>query len=119
MCSLLDGGRLSTALDAFFAGRVHETGRALRRTTLRHTHLAEAPLGVVVWRLGGERFRAAAIAWGPIGGPFELAVAGEPRNRDLYFNALVPFAIDLAVVSRHPRRTVSYAPEATTRTTFP
>jgi hypothetical protein len=86
---------MSTALDAFFAGRVHETGRALRRTTLRHTHLAEAPLGVVVWRLGGERFRAAAIAWGPVCGPFELAVAGEPRNRDLYFNALVPFATDL------------------------
>ena len=91
---------MSTALEAFLAGRIHETGRALRRTTLRHTHIAEAPLGVVVWRLGGERFRAAATAWGPVDGPFELAVAGEPRNRDLYFAALVPFAKDLC---RHLR----------------
>jgi hypothetical protein len=91
---------MSTALEAFFAGRVHEGGRALRRTTLRHTHLADAPLGVVVWRLGGERFRAAAIAWGPIGGPFKLSVAGEPRNRDLYFAALTPFAADLCKLVR-------------------
>lgn len=86
---------MSTALEAFFAGRVHEGGHALRRTTLRHTHLANPPLGVAMWRLGGERFRAAAVAWGPLGGPFQLAVAGEPRNRDLYFGALIPFAADL------------------------
>lgn len=86
---------MSTALDAFYAGRVMEGGRAVRSTTLRHTHLTAEPLGIAMWRLGGERFRAAAIAWGPIGGPFELAVAGEPRNRDLYFDALIPFAQDL------------------------
>jgi hypothetical protein len=86
---------MSTALEAFFAGRVHEGGHALRRTTLRHTYLADPPLGIAMWRLGGERFRAAALAWGPLGEPFELAVAGEPRNRDLYFTALIPFAADL------------------------
>jgi len=86
---------MSAALDAFLAARVYETGRALRRTSLRHTYLADEPLGVVMWRLGGERFRAAAIAWGSLGGPFRLAVAGEPRNRDLYFRALTPFAVDL------------------------
>jgi hypothetical protein len=77
------------------AARVYENGRALRRTTLRHSHLADPPLGVVIWRLGGERFRAAAVAWGPLGKPFQLAVPGEPRNRDLYFGALAPFAADL------------------------
>jgi len=91
---------MSTALEAFFAGRVHEGGRALRRTTLRHTHLTDSPFGIVVWRLGGERFRAAAVAWGPIGGQFQLAVAGEPRNRDLYFAALTPFAADLCAAVR-------------------
>lgn len=91
---------MSTAVEAFFAGRVHEGGRALRRTTLRHTHLTDSPLGIVVWRLGGERFRAAAVAWGPIGGQFQLAVAGEPRNRDLYFAALTPFAVDLCAAVR-------------------
>jgi hypothetical protein len=91
---------MSTALDAFFAGRVHEGGRALRRTTLRHTHLSESPMGIVMWRLGGERFRAAAVAWGPVGEPFKITVAGEPRNRDLYFHALAPFAADLCMAVR-------------------
>lgn len=91
---------MSTALDAMLAGRIYEDGRAIRRTTLRHTHLAERPLGIAVWRLGGERFRAAAVAWGPVGEPFELAVAGEPRNRDLYFDALIPFALRLCAQVR-------------------
>jgi hypothetical protein len=87
---------VSTALEAVFASRIFEAGHAVRRTTLRHTHLVDQPLGVVMWRLGGERFRAAAVAWGPMPGPFRLAVAGEPRNRDLYFAALAPFARDLS-----------------------
>jgi hypothetical protein len=86
---------MSAAVEAMLAGRIYEDGRALRRTTLRHTHLSDPPLGIAMWRLGGERFRAAAVAWGPLGGPFQLVVAGEPRNRDLYFAALAPFAADL------------------------
>jgi hypothetical protein len=57
-------------------------------------------MGIVMWRLGGERFRAAAVAWGPVAGPFKIAVAGEPRNRDLYFHALAPFATDLSTAVR-------------------
>jgi len=91
---------VSAALEALLASRIYENGRALRRTTLRHTHLADPPLGIVMWRLGGERFRAAAVAWGPLGGPFRLAVAGEPRNRDLYFAALAPLAADLCARAR-------------------
>jgi hypothetical protein len=83
---------VNATLEALLASRVHADGRALRRTTLCHTHLAEDPLAVVVWRLGGERFRASAIAWGSVGGDYQIAVAGEPRNRDLYFGALLPFA---------------------------
>jgi hypothetical protein len=86
---------MSAALEAFLASRIYENGRAVRRTSLRHTYLADLPLGIVIWRLGGERFRAAAVAWGPLGEPFQLAVPGEPRNRDLYFRALTPFADDL------------------------
>ncbi len=86
---------MNTALEAYFAARIYAEGRALRRTTLRHVHLADPPLAIAMWRLGGERFRAAAIAWGPLDGPFQLAVPGEPRNRDLYFAALQPFAADL------------------------
>ena len=102
---------MSTALEALFAGRIYESGCAMRRTTLRHTHLADPPLGIAMWRLGGERFRAAAIAWGPLGGPFELAVPGEPRNRDLYFAALAPFAADLCA-SRAPRGRLQGRPPA-------
>ena len=71
----------SSPIEAMFAARVHQDGSALRRTTLRHTHITESPLAVCMWRLGGERFRAAALAWGHLGGDFNLAVAGEPRNR--------------------------------------
>ena len=85
----------AAAIDAMFAARAYDEGRVSRRANLRHIHLADNPLGVCVWRLGGERFRAAAVAWGPLGGEFQLAVAGEPRNRDLYFAALAPFARDL------------------------
>jgi hypothetical protein len=88
---------VSTALEALLAARIYSGGQALRRTTFRHVHLADPPLAIAIWRLGGERFRAAAIAWGPLDGPFQLAVPGEPRNRDLYFAALQPFAADLCV----------------------
>ena len=56
-------------------------GRALRRTTLRHTHLGGAARHRRVAARRGALPRA-AVAWGPIGGPFELVVAGrasQPR----------------------------------------
>lgn len=86
---------MNAAFEAMLAARVHASGRAIRRTTLRHTHLDDKPLGICLWRLGGERFRAAALAWGPIDEAPRIAVAGEPRNRELYFQALLPFAKDL------------------------
>jgi hypothetical protein len=97
---------VSTALEAYFAARIYHEGSALRRTTLRHVHLADQPLAISMWRLGGERFRAAAVAWGPLDGPFQLAVPGEPRNRDLYFAALQPFAADLCVRIRRAAATL-------------
>jgi len=97
---------VSTALEAYFAARIYQEGTALRRTTLRHVHLADPPLAIAMWRLGGERFRAAALAWGPLDGPFQLAVPGEPRNRDLYFAALQPFAADLCARIRRTAATL-------------
>jgi len=99
---------MNATLDAVLAARVYQSGRAVRRTSLRHTHLSDKALGIVVWRLGGERFRAAAVAWGPVGGRYQLAVAGEPRNRDLYFAALTPFATDLCA---HIRRAAAVTEE--------
>lgn len=108
---------MSAALEALLASRIYTDGQALRRTNLRHTHLADPPLGVVMWRLGGERFRAAAVAWGPLDGPFRLAVAGEPRNRDLYFAALAPFAADLCAQVRRAA-TLTVARQRGGRTEF-
>jgi hypothetical protein len=56
---------MSTALEAFFAGRIHEGGRALRRTTLRHTHIAEAPLGMPSSRSATSRstYQLSVTSW--------------------------------------------------------
>ena len=89
---------MTAAYEAFLAARVHSAGRAIRRSTLRHTFLARKPFGLALFRLGGERFRAAAVAWGDLSGNYKLAVTGDPRNRDLYFAALLPFEIGRAHV---------------------
>jgi hypothetical protein len=79
-------------LDAVLAARAHSAGRALRRSLYRHRRLVAEPLAVVLWQLGAEPFSAAALAWGSRPGRLTLSVAGEPRNRDLAFAALLPFA---------------------------
>lgn len=43
---------------------------------------------MLLWQLGAEPFTAAAVAWGCGPNDRKLAVAGEPRNRDLAFRAL-------------------------------
>ncbi|MCI0638674.1 MAG: hypothetical protein L0Y70_06340, partial [Gemmataceae bacterium] len=79
-------------LDIALAARAHQAGRALRSSSLRHRRLVADPLAVVIWQLGAEPFSAAAIAWGSRPDRFTLAVAGEPRNRDLAFAATLKFA---------------------------
>ena len=79
-------------LDVTLAARAFRSGRALRTATFRHRRLVPAPLAVVLWQLGAEPFSAAAIAWGDLAGRPEMAVPGEPRNRDLAFAALSRFA---------------------------
>jgi len=49
-------------------------------------------MAVVLWQLGAEPFTAAAIGWGARQDRLALAVAGDPRNRDLAFAALLKFA---------------------------
>jgi hypothetical protein len=79
-------------LDITLAARSYCSGRALRKATLRHRRLVERPLAVVVFQLGAEPFSAAALGWGDSCVPSGVAVAGEPRNRDLAFAALLRFA---------------------------
>jgi len=79
-------------LNAALAARAYRAGRALRSSAFRHRRLLPRPLAVVVWQLGAEPFSAAAIGWGDRADRLDLAVAGEPRNRDLSFATLLNLA---------------------------
>ncbi len=79
-------------LDIAFAARAFAAARAVRSSTVRHRRLVPKPIGVVLWQLGAEPFSAAAIGWGESHAQPHMAVAGEPRNRDLAFAALLDFA---------------------------
>jgi hypothetical protein len=79
-------------LDIALAARAHRDGRAVRTAAFRHRWLADEPLALVVWQLGAEPFSAAAIGFGRRHSALHLVVAGDPRNRDLAFAALLEFA---------------------------
>ena len=72
-------------LDVALAARAFAAGRGVRSATVRHRRLVPNPLAVVLWQLGAEPFSAAAIGWGDAHARPHMAVAGEPRNRDLAF----------------------------------
>jgi hypothetical protein len=79
-------------LNAALAARAYRAGYALRSSAFRHRRLLPRPLAVVLWQLGAEPFAAAALGWGERPDLLTLVVAGEPRNRDLGFAALLRFA---------------------------
>jgi hypothetical protein len=72
--------------------RAYRAGRGLRTSLFRHRRLVDRPLVVIPWQLGAEPFSAAAIGYGDQPDRLTLVVAGEPRNRDLAFVALLKFA---------------------------
>lgn len=74
------------------AARAHVQGRAQRSASLRHRRLIEDPMAIVFWQLGAELFSAAAIGYGRTPSDLTIEIAGDPRNRDLAFRALLEFA---------------------------
>ncbi|GLZ15685.1 hypothetical protein Acsp04_59200 [Actinomadura sp. NBRC 104425] len=70
------------------------TGRAQPLATVRHCHLAEAPLVMVPLKLAGEAAAPLAVMLGTRPSAPALLVVPQPRNRDLRF----AFAADLAKV---------------------
>lgn len=80
------------AFDVTLAARAYHEGRAVRSAAVRHRLLIERPLVVSAWQLGAEPFSVAALGWGTRPDVLTVAVAGDPRNRDLLFTALRPFA---------------------------
>ncbi len=79
-------------LDVTLAARSFRLGRALRTAACRHRRLVPQPLALVLFQLGGEPFSASALGWGERRDELHLAVAGEPRNRDLAFTLLLKLA---------------------------
>ncbi len=82
-------------LHALLIAEARRAGRAQRSATMRHRHIIERPLGLVLWQLGAEPFTAAAVAWGFGPEDRKLVVPGEPRDRELAFRALTQVARDL------------------------
>lgn len=79
-------------LDLVLAAQSHREGRALRSASFRHRRLVKRSIALVLWQLGAEPFTAAAIGWGCSPCDLHLRVAGEPRNRQLAFAALLELA---------------------------
>ncbi|NUT34923.1 MAG: hypothetical protein HOV79_17840 [Hamadaea sp.] len=70
-------------------------GRAVRRATVRHAHLAENPLVVVGYHLAGEPAAVLALQYGTSPEDAKLLVAAEPRDREQRTALLAEFAADL------------------------
>ena len=79
-------------LGAVLVSRSHTEGRAFRTASMCHRRLLADPMVVVLWQLGAEPFSAAAIGYGQRPDDLHMVVAGDPRNRDLAFAALLQFA---------------------------
>src|SRR5579863_8578431 len=79
-------------LDVALVARSFRAGRAIRSANFRHRRLVADPITLVLWQLGGEPFSAAAVGYGRRRRDLQLAVAGDPRNRDLAFAALLQLA---------------------------
>lgn len=79
-------------LGATLAAWALRDGHAYRLARFRHRRLSAQPLALVLWQLGAEPFTAAAVGFGEAPSDRHLVVAGDPRNRELAFAALLPFA---------------------------
>ncbi|XXX81374.1 hypothetical protein WMF30_21680 [Sorangium sp. So ce134] len=82
-------------LEALLVADARRLRRAQRSAAVRHRHLTQRPLGMLLYQLGAEPFTAAAVAWGFGPKDRKLAVPGEPRDRELAFRALMVVARDV------------------------
>jgi hypothetical protein len=79
-------------LDTALIARSFRDGRAQRTALYSHRRLVTKPLAISLWQLGAEPFSAAAMGFGESARDLRIVVAGDPRNRDLAFAALLQFA---------------------------
>ena len=76
----------------YLAVEAAEAGRAVEQTRVRHTHLTDYPIGIVLFHPAAEPFAPAAIAYGTGPDDRHEMLCRDPRNRQLLFDALMPFA---------------------------
>ena len=77
---------------AYLAVEAAAAGNAVEQSLYRHTHLVDEPLGIVLFHPAAEPFAPAAIAYGTSIGDRHNAVCRDPRNREMLFASLTPFA---------------------------
>jgi hypothetical protein len=82
-----------TSLDALLAARAAVDGHARRTALFRHRHFAEHAAVTIPFQIGGESFAVGAIAWGTSRDRMNLAVVHDPRNRQEFYDEVVPFAV--------------------------
>ena len=79
-------------LQAVLIAEARASNRAVRSALVRHRYIGGDPMALVLWQLGAEPFTFGAIAWGHRKNDRNLAVPGEPRDRELAFRAILPVA---------------------------
>lgn len=84
-------------VDLILTAEAAESRAAVRKTAFRHVHIADRPLVVVAFNLSGEAAAPIGLMWGTSERAEEanVAVSGEPRNRESRFGAINAFCDDL------------------------
>ncbi|MGY1809995.1 hypothetical protein ACI8AF_21720 [Blastococcus sp. SYSU D00669] len=81
-----------TVFDSYLKVRAAAEDRALPRAGMCHRHLSEEPLVIVTYKLAGDPASPLGVLIGTDRSAPEFFCAPEPRNRDLRFGLINPFA---------------------------
>lgn len=85
-----------STLDVVQRLRAASDGRTRPRASMRHRHLDEAPLVIVMYRMSGESAAPLGVMYGTSPAEPDLLVAPEPRSRQIRFQEVFnPLAVDL------------------------
>jgi hypothetical protein len=81
-----------TVFDAYLKVRAAAEDRALPRASMCHRHISDEPLVIVTYKLAGDPASPVGVLVGTDRDNPRFFCAPEPRNRDLRFGLINPFA---------------------------